>query len=119
MKVEIELPELPDGWEYTGEYRVPKTGENVLNADGEASIMEARLLLCGGKAYPILKRKRWRAERGGTYCRISNTLRVEMLADLRSGYDDVRWSAGNYFKTEAEAMDAAEKVKALLLSLHD
>jgi hypothetical protein len=34
VKVEIELPELP-GYEYTGEYREPKSGETAL-LEGEA-----------------------------------------------------------------------------------
>jgi hypothetical protein len=38
VKVEIELPELP-GYDYTGEYREPKTGETAL-LEGEAFICQ-------------------------------------------------------------------------------
>lgn len=31
MKVEVELPELPEGYEYTGEYRKPEMGEEYLD----------------------------------------------------------------------------------------
>ena len=50
MKVEIDLPEI-EGFEYTGEYRTPKAGENFVShlgpfvATTTASISVARLIL--------------------------------------------------------------------------
>ena len=34
-KIEMDLPEPPDGYEYTGEYRKPKRGEYVLERPGD------------------------------------------------------------------------------------
>ena len=51
MKVEIELPEVP-GYEYTGEYRSPETGE-FFGHNGEAK----QCTYHGCSEYPILRVK--------------------------------------------------------------
>lgn len=62
--------------------------------------------------------ERWKPEEGDQYWVIAfnKVLRSEWRADSA---DLSRWQMGNCFKTEAEAQSAAEKVKALLLSLPD
>jgi hypothetical protein len=64
--------------------------------------------------------ERWKPEKGEMYFYISNVLMV--TDDVVNGYshlDEERIAAGNCFATFVEAQAAAEKVKALLLSLHD
>lgn len=64
--------------------------------------------------------ERWKPKHGEKYYFFDSTLNVK--SELYE--DDYSWGAGritmgNYFKTEVEAKAAAEKVRALLLSLHD
>jgi len=53
MKHEIDLPDLPDGFEYTGEYREPRRNEWFMDDNGDAL---DRNLLCAEEigSYPIL-----------------------------------------------------------------
>ena len=68
----------------------------------------------------MTKIERWKPEKGERYWYISNVLMVaEDCWDGVSHLDEERYNAGNCFKTEAAATTAAEKVKALLLSLPD
>lgn len=50
MRLEIEVPDPPAGWEYTGEYRQPAMDEPY-EVEGEAVISEGE---CG--QYLILRR---------------------------------------------------------------
>ena len=64
--------------------------------------------------------ERWKPENGNEYY-VMDILEGDVCEytwedDL---IDKGYWEAGNCFRTEAEAQAAAEKVKALLLSLHD
>ena len=52
MKVEIDLPEF-DGYQPTGEYRSPKTGEAYLGMDMQISEADHNLL----SQYPIYRRE--------------------------------------------------------------
>jgi hypothetical protein len=62
--------------------------------------------------------ERWKPEEGEQYWIIafSEVVQSEWREDCA---DLSRWRMGNCFKTKEEAESAAEKVKALLLSLHD
>lgn len=51
MRLEIEVPDPPAGWQYTGEYRQPAMNEPY-EVDGEAVISEGE---CG--QYLILRRR--------------------------------------------------------------
>jgi hypothetical protein len=64
--------------------------------------------------------ERWKPEDGQKYYFVSNMLTV-VDGNYIKGYDfdRLRYENGNCFKTEAEAHAAAEKVQALLLSLHN
>ena len=63
--------------------------------------------------------KRWKPEVGERYWRLTATIEVtEDFWVKDCEVDTARFEFGNCFETEAEAKAAAEKVKALLLSLH-
>lgn len=64
--------------------------------------------------------ERWKPKKGDVYYTIScfeNDICDYCWDD--DSIDKECWESGNCFKTEAEAQAASEKVKALLLSLHD
>ena len=61
--------------------------------------------------------ERWKPKSGEEYWVVIGGAAI--ISTWRSDYaDNYRWGMGNCFKTKAEAESAAEKVKALLLSLH-
>ena len=63
--------------------------------------------------------ERWKPEKGEKYWFNTSVLVPnEERWGVAMGLDEARHNGGNCFKTEAEAQAAAEKVKALLLSLH-
>lgn len=51
-KVEMNMPELPDGWEYTGEYRKPMAGDYILDYAGDVVHVEWKLIYY----VPIIRR---------------------------------------------------------------
>lgn len=62
--------------------------------------------------------ERWKPKYGEEYWVV--ICGAVIVSTWRSDYvDNYRWGLGNCFKTKEEAEAAAEKVKALLLSLHD
>lgn len=62
-----------------------------------------------------VKPLRWRAKRGGTYYFIDGCMNVIKMYDYTDIFDNARYDCGNYFKTEAEAKEMAEKIKKVLL----
>ena len=60
---------------------------------------------------------RWRAEKDSFYYYLISTLDVRSCPDYYDACDDNNYNAANYFKTHELAEEAAEKVKALLLTL--
>ena len=58
---------------------------------------------------------KWRAEPGGGYYIICNTMDVMKLYDLRESSDNKLHENGNYFRTRKEAEEMAEKIKKVLL----
>lgn len=113
MKVTIDLPEI-EGYEYTGEYRDPRDKESYLDGDG--------CFINSSKRNPlvfrhILRKKRWRAEKGFTYYRVVMNgfgHYFETDADDYSAEHNAFYGSGNYFKIEAEAQAMADKIKQLL-----
>jgi hypothetical protein len=65
--------------------------------------------------------ERWKPEKGKMYWMIDfcYTKAVGPMSWAFDWIDTAAYQSGNCFKTEAEAQAAAEKVKDLLLSLHD
>lgn len=111
VKIEVELPTF-DEWEPTGEFRIPETLDAALLA-GEVSVIKY-----GGwrpdYPVPIYRRKRWRAEEGGDYWVVLCDGRVGMSSEGLFRDDNARYEFGNYFRTEEQAKDAAESIKAAL-----
>lgn len=62
-----------------------------------------------------LKPLRWRAERNNPYYFITPILNVIEKYDCGDNGDIDLYNCGNYFKTEAEAKEMAEKIKKILL----
>lgn len=66
----------------------------------------------------MTKIERWKPEEGEWYYFVCSNGSIEEYQWDGDSTDDIYYQNGNCFKTEAEAQAAAEKVKALLLSLH-
>lgn len=116
-KVELELPELPEEYEYTGEYREPIQGESFMDSFGKVHTI--RLY----EALPpklIIRKKRWRARDGDIYWTVSSCVGKKVNSYIEAGlcHDNHYWKMGNYFKTSEEALDARDKIVELLLSIH-
>ena len=62
--------------------------------------------------------ERWKPEHGETYYCIFANGAIDSTRWMESAFDNKVFERDNCFKNEAEAKAAAEKVKALLLSLH-
>lgn len=62
-----------------------------------------------------VKPLRWRAELNGSYYIVNSPLEVERLHEDGEPADDKLYNCGNYFRTEAEAKEMAEKIKKVLL----
>lgn len=62
-----------------------------------------------------IKPTRWRAERGGTYYFIDGCMNIIKIIDYNDIFDNTRYDCGNYFRTEAESREMAEKIKKILL----
>lgn len=63
--------------------------------------------------------KRWKPGFGDAYYFIDSAFNVDIERYDGHSWDDERIAVGNCFNTKDDAHAAAEKVKALLLSLHD
>lgn len=113
MKIELDV-QIPDGYEATGEYRPPRTGEWFFD-HGCARCYDGRR----GLSYIILRKKRWRAEQGCKYFAVWCTGEAVVVTEAGHRTDDATYAAHNYFRTKEEAEAAAVWVKALLLSLHE
>lgn len=61
-----------------------------------------------------VKPKRWRADISGEYFYINSTGLIGHCTDDYVEMDDVRYEVGNYFKTEQEAKETAQKIINLL-----
>jgi dTDP-4-dehydrorhamnose reductase len=112
MKIEMEMPEPPKGYEWTGRIAPPTADDHYRTDGGKAR----RGPIAGAR--PLLRRNRWRAEKGRTYHFVSTTLDVMTASDGREGYSNGLYSAGNYFKTKAEAEVVADKMREVLAAHH-
>lgn len=62
-----------------------------------------------------VKPLRWRAELNGSYYIVNAALETERLYEDGGLTDVALYNCGNYFRTEAEAKEMAEKIKKVLL----
>ncbi|NCB85385.1 MAG: hypothetical protein EOM44_12970 [Bacteroidia bacterium] len=62
--------------------------------------------------------KRWRAKENMHYCHLDSQLKA--LRDTEHGlkWDDMRYISGNYFISDVDAEEAAEKIKELLKQIN-
>lgn len=58
--------------------------------------------------------KRWRAEENERYWFMCDNGDCFEVCDNRDKYDDARYTIGNYFRTEEEAVEMADRFKAML-----
>jgi len=111
MKVEIDLPEI-EGYEYTGEFRKPSGGDYFLTEGGHyCRYVSAVCGLVGLR--PILRKKRWRAEKDDPYWFIGSDLVCDYSKETGDAWDNLRFKSGNYFQDRQQAEAMAEKVRAL------
>lgn len=65
------------------------------------------------KCIEELKPKRWRAKQDGEYWLLDTKLDPFNTIDKRFSIDDGRYNCGNYFQTEQQSKDFAERIKQL------
>jgi hypothetical protein len=114
--IKVNLPEPPEGWEYTGEYRRPAKGEGWLGIHGNSFDTSGGVAPLG--CFFILKPVKWRAEQGEMFYLVTNRMTVTSTTDIRTKSDNVQYESGNYFRTEKEAENAASAIKELLKQLN-
>lgn len=56
-KITMDMPDLPDGWEYTGEWRHPKEGERYMFTDDVLGQPSRAAVDFQSLPYPIVRRK--------------------------------------------------------------
>lgn len=110
---QLIMPEAPEGFKYTGEYRRPLKGEYYLDGDDRASLCSAAMYM----RMPILKSARWRAIEGGKYYRIStlNRLKRIKVSDDRGTRSNQDYESGNYFRYASDANKAMKAIQEILL----
>lgn len=60
------------------------------------------------------KEKPWRASEDEWYWSLSAILSPERHTEDNAAFDDARYRIGNYFRTQEQAVEAAERIKATL-----
>lgn len=119
-QVTVNLPDLPEGYDYTGEHRHPKYGELYL-AGGR--VLKQSLFGKGAPSFIVEEvDERWRASYGSVYYTVMqedlSMFVVESEVDSRAPYDDDLHAAGNYFETREKANKAIAAMEKLLLNSH-
>ena len=116
MNKEMDMPEPPDGYEYTGEYKPLLKGE--LGFGGEFDdIYEGPTLCC----WPVVKKKPkafWRAYGGEKYYIVTPDGNIRTMREDGFMADDAYHAFGNYFSSKEQARAAAEKVKRAFIKFH-
>jgi len=121
MEIEIDVPDEIefDGKVYipTGEVREPKKGEVFLG-------MMEMLPYKASEHYGIsknfiLKPKRWRAQKGGSYFSIDWDQKINKETGHSGRIDDKAYNSGNYFQTEQQAQKVVDQFKLILKAEHD
>jgi len=107
--VPMNMQEPPKGFEYTGEYGTPQTGEYYLEDDGTASFAHKPF---NHVRSVILRQKRWRANKGETYWLVRGDGVVCSSSEDNMQIDSDLWTTGNYYRTEELAEQSAKRVIA-------
>ena len=108
MKVQIELPEPPEGYEYTGEFRVPKKNEWTL-------LMESEELICTAIDFQrekrlILREKRWVPGSGEVFYMLAGDGAILREKGTFTA-TDTYYQIGNCFKTTKDVKLLLEEFK--------
>ena len=116
VAVLMNMPVLPDGWEYTGEYRIAKENEITANPfEKEHNMIKKVETYETAGRMPIVKKKRWRAERHQDYEYITQLGLVMTSTETADAEDILRYNAGNYYKPGLDSTkEKAEKIKQIL-----
>ena len=99
MQVTMEMPEPPEGFEYTGEYRPAKKGEHYY-WDAKIWVVQEELPHTSCRSRCILRKKRRRASE---YRFVGSYGGINTAYDDNTWLDDTRYQLGNYFHTDEEA----------------
>ena len=106
MKVTIDLPEI-EGYEYTGEFRMPKDGERYLSYDNFLSLSQG----INEASHPILERAKetkWTPSNGET-----TWVAISDGSAISTTYYDFLDPVGR-FETEEEALESAKQWQEML-----
>lgn len=114
MKISVDLPELPKGYEYTGEYRLPNEGCKFLDVMGEVSYATR----ASSVMRFIIRKSRWRAGLNDMYYTIMSGLEIYQLEERGDQEDSRLYGIGNYFKTKEMAQEAVKLYKEALEKVH-
>lgn len=112
VKVMMELPALPEGWEYTGEFRLPLHGERYFCIHS-SKIELAGLYLPEHRQY-IVRKAKWKPANGEKFYYVTAMMDVSRATYCPINAADLAESAGNCFKTREEAEVVASKFKKIL-----
>lgn len=107
VKVTVELPALPEGWEYTGEFRLPERGE-YYSYNAKPTLVELDFM--HGLSL-IIRKAKWKPVYGEYYYFVKANGKV---AGWTCRTYDMRVVVGNCFKTREEAEVVASKFKNIL-----
>lgn len=90
----------------------------IRRATAEEAALFTRILDENGYEYDMVKKevrkKRWRAEKGGQYFYVSTSLIVCVSSDLYCLQGNVHYNIGNYFRTREEAEEVAAEFRKIL-----
>lgn len=112
VKVMVEMPALPEGWEYTGEFRLPLKGEIYFYPYG-GTIQRAGHDFTEQRQY-IVRKAKWKPADGEKFYYVTAMMDVSRATYCTINAADLAESAGNCFKTREEAEVAASKFKKIL-----
>lgn len=117
IPVTINLHKLPEGWEYTGEYRVPKYGEYYYPYLDDVQLVALVADNIAKNPKHLVRKKRWRADFSEPFYSITECngkFHVVVAYDHRTPCQNHAWENGNYFRTEAEALEVVDKFHNIL-----
>ena len=122
MNYNIEIENVPDGWEPVA-FRVAKAGDNYWD-EVEHIVRQAKVDM--DYRYVIMEKKRWRAKENELYwfIRWADDVGSYGVAetcddiDERNWGDDAIYDSGNYFQTQEQAQAVADKINQLLQDAH-
>ena len=111
VKVMVEMPALQEGWEYTGEFRLPLKGESYFYPYG-GTIQRAGHDFTEQRQY-IVRKAKWKPADGEKFYYVTAMMDVSRATHFSVNSSYMVYG-GNCFKTREEAEVAASKFKKIL-----